>query len=304
MFQSRRKNSLYLILFSLFLFSACSSIQVTKRHYRSGWHVSNDWKSNTRERIASTDTTKTEFVSTKLTELKIDRIDFQNQTYVFRKTHSMAESASKKTCFDRQLQNITQQLPSEIIPQEQFAKSPSLNSHRASFFWFAISPLFVLLAFPFKKLSRWASKNKLISQITIILSSFLLATIALLFGDYAGRHSLAIPTLIGYSAPFVSILAMVFYPSGMNSKSNYAHRKFSDAFLLGSGLLSSAFIGNQIGFGNPIKSLVGSWIEKFISHVSGFIVNHFDFSSITPDPGGQITFLYFAEGVLIFLSVL
>jgi len=303
MSQGLHKNLLYLILLSLSVFSACSNIQVTKRHYRSGWHVSSDWKSRTRENVVFIDTVKTEFVSTGLAKLKTDRIDFQEQKYGLRETHFKSENSNKKKTTQDQLVAAIQQFPKQYPKQAQIAKSHSLNSRHTSFLWFALAPLFVLLAFPYKRLSRWGSKNKRFSQVTILLSSFLLATIALLFGAYAGKNTLAIPTMIGYSAPFVSILAMVFYPSGKNTSGNYKQRKLSDAILLGSGLVSSFYIGNQIGQGNPIKSLIGSWIEKFVSHVSGFIVNHFDFSSLIPDPDGQITFLYFAEGVLIFLSV-
>lgn len=294
------KAPLILILLVLF---GCSGLNITKRQYNPGWHVSTHGKSNQasikpKRQHPEHQLTTEESISIESTQVAEEpQAEFET-----------SQATSAQVIIQKPKIHSVQTAPqraSEITSTPRFHEVASVDSHSPSnLLWLALLPLLGVVAFPFRKASSWASKHKKTAQVAFGISSVLLAAFSFLLGGLAGKHGLQSPSNAVLFTSMASVLGMLIYPSTKANASNYVSRKVSDTFLLTSGLATSALLGNQIAIGNGIKSLISSLIERFIARADSFLMSHFDFSRISPDPDGQITWLYVAEGALIMLSAI
>lgn len=99
-----------------------------------------------------------------------------------------------------------------------------------------------------KKISIWASVNKWPARIIIVVSYFVLNTIALFLGDALFIANAIIPALWIYVLGFIAIAAFIFYPS-KKTKSDYANfyrsQKTCDLLLISTGFLLIIAFGNH-----------------------------------------------------------
>lgn len=287
--------------FLLYSLSSCSGIQITKRHYRSGWYVNLPSKGLPQARNAPEARSK---------ELPvIAKPDTTHEALAFvtdvPSEQQIVPFATKKEKFIPERNNENTRAFAEKTSKTAASREPLTSQHRSSRGLYLLGLLAIVpFLIPFRRAAHWASQNKRAAQWTIALGSLALWLVSYVSGRVAAQNSMSLGLPISEFGMTAAFLAAIVYPHGRAKKEDFRFRKLLDAILLISSSVMAFMAGFTIKPGRFGKNLLSDGIQQLSDGLDTLITWISHPGLFEPRPETRMNWLIVAEVLLIILAVL
>lgn len=295
----KRRRQILWILFCLLVLAGCAGFNLERRHYRKGWQL--EWGNRPKDRLVHRH--RDDVISESKSVLDCTQ-SCESATEPPEAEEPKNQITFSKTPEESSIEPLRIQSPfKQVLPFRPKVTAQKLPVEGHAFPWMAaFAGLIVLPFFPYRRVSRWASKHRWQAQSAIGAGSLLLGVGAWMAGNVAARHGFALPESAGMWSASLALAGLVAYPTAPRKRLSYGVQKSLDMALLSTGLVWAFSLGQQTFWSPGSFPIDAHWFSALSGKFEKALLDSGLWMG-NPDPGGKIAGLYAAEVGLIILSV-